>query len=72
MTTYIQVDLAEVRRVFDLLEKLHDLMHQPIRYRELREVEKFANENYPEISDLYYKIVWNWLPDSDKSEIENR
>jgi hypothetical protein len=32
-------------------------------------MKKFANENYSEIHELYYKIIWNWLPKDVQEEI---
>jgi hypothetical protein len=68
----IQVPLSEARRIFDLLEKIHHLMHQPMYYKDPMMVEKFADDNYVEIKHLYYKIVWNWLPVDVQREIEER
>ncbi|WP_137939572.1 hypothetical protein [Chitinivorax sp. B] len=71
MSRTIEVDLSEVRRVFDLFEKINGLFHQPMRYRDVDLVAKFADENYSEIKDLYYKVVWGWLPEDVKNEIDN-
>jgi hypothetical protein len=68
----IQVDLEEVKRVFGLLEELHDFVHQPLKYRDAAQVEAFVDAYYPEIKDLYYQVVWNWLPQDVQREITER
>jgi len=70
VTTQLQVPLDEVLRVFRFLEKLHGLMHQPMAYQDPRQVEAFVDASYLEIKDLYYKVVWNWLPVPAQVDIE--
>ena len=65
----VQIDLEEVKRVFRLIEEVHDLMHQPLKSRDVEQVEAFVDSHYPEIKDLYYKVVWNWLPQEVQREI---
>jgi hypothetical protein len=72
MDTHIKVSLQEVRRVFDFLEKANKLMHQPMAFKDPQQVEKFVDDNYREVWDLYYHVVWNWLPDEVQKEIEER
>jgi hypothetical protein len=72
MTTTINIELDEVCRVFDFLEKVQDLMHQPEKYEDIDIVKKFVEENYSEVKELYYDVVWNWLPNKKKQEIEER
>lgn len=67
----VEVDPGEVRRVFQLIEKVHDLMHQPMRYRDPEQIERFVEANYAEIKELYYRVVWNWLPEHSRREIED-
>jgi hypothetical protein len=71
MDQKIDVSVAEVRRVFELLDKVNSLFHQPMNYADSEVVKAFARANYKEISDLYYNVVWDWLPDAVKSEIED-
>jgi hypothetical protein len=71
MATELQIPLDEVIRVFRFLEKAHDLMHQPITYQDLRQVEDFVNANYSELRELYYRVVWNWLPENVRTDIED-
>jgi hypothetical protein len=70
MDAHIEVPLNEVRRVFDFLTKAHDLMHQPFNYTNSQVVEKFVEDNYEEVKELYYKIVWNWFPADMQRRIE--
>lgn len=72
METHIKIPLEDALRVFDFLEKAHELMHQPMNYRDSQRVERFAEDNYAEVRDLYYRVVWNWFPESVRQDIENR
>jgi hypothetical protein len=72
MDTHVKISLQEARRVFDFLEKAHELMHQPMAYRDPQRVERFVEDNYVEVRDLYYQVVWNWLPDEVRREIEEQ
>ncbi|MFT3925431.1 MAG: hypothetical protein QM778_23030 [Myxococcales bacterium] len=72
MPNTVTIDLSEVRKVFDFLERAHDLLHQPEKYSDPRVVEKFAAENYEELRRLYYEVVWHWLPKDVQREIEER
>jgi hypothetical protein len=56
------VDVNEALRLYAILEKLNQLFHQPSNYRNSALIEKFADDNYPEIHALYYRVVWDWLP----------
>ncbi len=71
MDLKVDVSADEVKRVFNLLEKVNSLFHQPMKYEDPEQVKAFAEANYKEISDLYYNIVWEWLPESVKAEIED-
>jgi hypothetical protein len=70
MTAQIHVPLDEAVRVFRFLEKIHELMHQPLAYQSAHQVEAFVEANYPEARELYYWVVWNWLPAQVQSDIE--
>jgi hypothetical protein len=72
MDTHVKISVQEVRRVFNFLEKANKLMHQPMAYKDPQCVEKFVDENYAEVRDLYYHVVWNWLPDEVLKEIEEQ
>jgi hypothetical protein len=65
----IEVDLDEVRRVFQFLGNANELMHNNMRYRDVNMVERFVCENYPLLRELYYHVVWNWLPPHVQEEI---
>ena len=69
----IQVDLDEVKRLFSLLEELHDFLHQPEYYKDTASVQAFLEEGvYEELKRMYYDVVWNWLPSVVQKEMENR
>jgi len=71
MDQKIDVSVDEVKRVFDLLEKINSFFHQPMKYEDPEFVKAFAENNYKEINDLYYNVVWEWLPEPVKAEIED-
>ncbi|WP_061248758.1 hypothetical protein [Leptospira alstonii] len=66
----IEVPLCEVKRLFEFLESVHHWMHQPLYYQSPELVEKFVRENYTAVKELYYDVVWNWLPQDIRNEIE--
>jgi hypothetical protein len=72
MPKIVTVDLDEVRQVFDFLEEAHDLLHQPLKYKDASVVEKFAEQHYEKVKRLYYEVVWSWLPPDVQQEIEDR
>ena len=67
----IEITIDEAKRVFRFLEKMNHLLHQPLYYRDSDFVEKFARDNHDEAKELYYKVVWEWLPDDVRKEIED-
>jgi hypothetical protein len=66
---YVNIDINEIKRVFFLIEKINDVFHQEENFMDQKLMKKFANENYSEIHELYYKIIWNWLPKDVQEEI---
>jgi len=68
----INVPLSDVQEVFELLEKIQSLFHQPMYFRDKKTVEEFAKQNYKQIKRLYYDVVWEWLPDEEKKRYEDR
>jgi len=72
MSVKIEIELDEARRVLDLLEKVNDLFHQPMKFKDTAQVESFANENYQEIKSLYYDVAWDWMPEDVKEDIQNQ
>ncbi|EKR74518.1 hypothetical protein [Leptospira noguchii] len=70
MIKKVEIPLDEVKRVFKFLENVHNCMHQPLFYQNSEFVEKFVKENYIEAKELYYHVIWNWLPKEIQNEIE--
>ncbi len=68
----IEVSLKEVQDVYDLLEEINHLFHQPMYYQDKEMVEIFAKKNHKKISELYYKKVWQWLPQEIQEKYINR
>lgn len=69
MTKNIEVKLDEVKRVYNMIEQVHDLLHQPEKYRNTDVIDSFVQENYGELRDLYYDIIWDWLPQDVQDNI---
>jgi hypothetical protein len=71
MERRIEITVDEAKRVFRFLEKVHHLMHQPIYYQDAEVINKFVVEHYTEAKELYYHVVWSWLPEDVRAEIED-
>jgi hypothetical protein len=69
MAEKVLVDVDEIKRVFEAIEKIHDFLHQPLNHVD---IESFAKRNYPEINDVYYNVVWSWLPSDTKKLYRER
>ena len=56
------------------MEKLNAFFHQPMNYKSIEDLEKFLGNNkqgvYQDISKCYYEILWKYLPEKMKEEIE--
>lgn len=68
----VKVPLSELLEVYDLLERLNQLLHQPMHLEDPQLIEQFADHNYPIVRRLYYDVVWNWLPPDVQNELEER
>lgn len=69
MSAKVEVSVEEIKRVYNLIEKMNEFFHQPYNYSQ---VDDFAIKIYPELRQIYYHVVWEWLPDNIKQEIEDR
>ena len=69
----ITIDTYEALRVYSILEKVQQFLHQPSNYNKDPDVIKWLtddhNKNYDEIAMAYYQIVWNWFPQDMKDNI---
>ena len=52
-----------------VLKKIQQFLHQPMHFADIG---TFADENYKEVHEIYYNVLWNWLPEETQKEIENR
>ncbi|RLC18188.1 MAG: hypothetical protein DRI57_08785 [Deltaproteobacteria bacterium] len=66
-----KVKTNEIIRVYRLLEALNDFFHQPLNFEDKETVMRFAQKNYPEIRELYYDTIWEWLPENIRDKIIN-
>lgn len=62
MQETVTLPISEVKEVFELLEEINRLFHQPAYYEDRERVRAFARAQYPRIRRLYYETVWSWLP----------
>ena len=68
----IEIDPEEILRVYNLMGNLIEFFHQPMHYPDQQAVLDFLNSGvYDEMSDVYYKLMWKWLPGSQRHSIEN-
>ena len=66
------VKLKEVEELFFFLQGLHRIYHSNERSSDPRLVQSFWSEGgYSKLNKLYYEVVWNWLPEDVRNEIEN-
>ncbi len=72
MTEKIVVDLKDARRVYELMEEINDFFHQPMNFESADKARAFAHSHYPEIRELYYHVVYDWLPRNVQEEFLNR
>jgi hypothetical protein len=51
-------------RIYELLEELHDFLHQPENYAKAGDVERWLEKRdvYRELHDVYYHVVAKWFP----------
>jgi hypothetical protein len=69
MSDTVNVKLDEIKQVYELLERVNEFFHDPLNFAD---VERFAINNYPQIKNAYYQIVWNWLPPESQQVYEDR
>ena len=67
----INVDIRELKKLYYLLEELNDFFHQEDNYLNKEKAKSFAKDKYPLINEMYYNIVWDWLPDKVKNGLTN-
>ncbi|HEX8160518.1 MAG TPA: hypothetical protein VF538_01360 [Pyrinomonadaceae bacterium] len=72
MSRKIEVELAEVKRIFLHLEDLNSFFHSPAKYEDAGGVKEYVEKMYPELQAAYYDIVWNWLPPDVQKQMLNR
>lgn len=74
MERTVEVPLEEVMRLYRTLENLQQFFHQPIHFPDIHAVREFLGDvnggAYKDIHNLYYDVVWNWLPADVQREIE--
>jgi len=73
MEAKVEISTAEILRVYRLLEELNRFLHQPMHYDEHPAVVDWLKSGvYEELRNMYYEIVWGWLPAEEKRRIEEQ
>lgn len=76
MSQKIQVDIDEVMKLYILMEDLVAFFHQPMHYETIEDLHKFLGNRdegaIKEMAEAYYDVIWNWLPEDKRKEIEER
>lgn len=68
----IKMEEKDLKRIYYLLEEVNDVFHDSFKFKDSKIMEDFATEYYPEIRDLYYHVVWDYLPRDEQEKIKNR
>ena len=57
----------EAWRIHELIEELHDFLHQPLNLQDSSAVERWLNERgvYRELHDVYYNMTGSWFQIDD-------
>jgi predicted type IV restriction endonuclease len=73
MKKNLSIPTEQVLRLYILLEELNRFLHQPSNFERPEAVREWLDNNkiYPELRDVFYKMVWEWLPKSIKAEVED-
>jgi hypothetical protein len=63
-----QLDELEAWRLYELIEELHDFLHQPKNYQKLEQLESWlASGVYDELHRIYYDVLAEWFPVDEES-----
>lgn len=71
MEDTIKMKSDDLLRLYNVMEEIHDLLHQPLKYRDVQKMDDFVKGHYSDIKDLYYNVLWDYLPDDVRENIEN-
>lgn len=73
MSRKIEVNLDDVLRLFLFLEDLNQFFHSPTHYRDPAAVVAYVEGGmYDKLREMYYHLIPAWLPETVRSELENR
>jgi hypothetical protein len=76
MEEKIEVDLSEVLRLYAFMEELVAFFHQPLHYQTIEDVQRFIGNRdtgaFSKMSEMYYQVLWDWLPEEEKEKIQNQ
>jgi hypothetical protein len=66
-----KLSLADAWRTYELIEVMHDFLHQPEKYKTVDDVERWLQSGvYAELAHVYYKIVSNWFPPDEEDRVD--
>ena len=63
----VTLRLDEVLRIYHLLVDLQQFFHQRMHYSQ---VDEYATRTYPELHDVVYNVIQDWIPADVMARIE--
>jgi len=63
------IDEKDAWRIYELLEELHDFLHQPENFASAEDVQRWLLDKgvYRELHDVFYHLVASWFPVDEQS-----
>jgi hypothetical protein len=58
-----KISIEEAWRLYELIETLHEFLHQPENYKTQDEVTRWLQSGvYDELKRVYYNVLGDWFP----------
>lgn len=71
----IEIKLKDFMLIYKTFEEFNSFFHQPKHYEKPIEIQEFLGDinsgAYSIINQMYYDVLWNYLPEEIKLKIEN-
>lgn len=66
----IRVSREDAWRIYELMEQMHDFLHQQDNYRTQSEVAEWLDKGvYEELRQVFYRVVAKWFPVDDDGHV---
>lgn len=71
MKKEMTIPVEDAWRIYELIEELHDFLHQPMYYQNSGDVDAWMEKKkiYPELQHVYYEIVTKWFSVDEETSI---